>query len=160
MTFWSNDEDELLRIMWTAGLGSTKISKYFSNRSRNSVIGRAFRLGLLTPRPPGQPRRISAAKIKQHESEIANSTPNTALRRVVVARARSRGELPPRVKTVPRKRPDGLIRFEQLSYDSCRWPYGDVGDRNFGFCGAERKSLNSPYCAKHHGKAHQDRVRR
>lgn len=36
----------------------------------------------------------------------------------------------------------------------CVWPIGHPSEDNFSFCGDERKP-SSPYCKKHHTKAHQ-----
>lgn len=46
-TYWTPEEDTRLKTLWATGMPFSAMAKEF-NRTRGSVIGRAFRLGLLT----------------------------------------------------------------------------------------------------------------
>ena len=52
---WSEQEDDKLRSMWLEGLTSSEIATFMPRRNRNSIIGRAHRLGL--PARPSPIRR-------------------------------------------------------------------------------------------------------
>lgn len=42
----------------------------------------------------------------------------------------------------------GKVRLEDLESHSCRWPEGDPGHADFGFCG-KRRDADVPYCCAH-----------
>jgi len=42
-----------------------------------------------------------------------------------------------------------MISLIDLNADHCRWPFGDVGEDDFGFCGHANDGL-SQYCSHHH----------
>ena len=105
--------------------------------TRNAVAGRAHRLGLVnksphTPRhdrskPKPMPKRRNpfVPVLKMIDAPILSD-----------AARRSFSDM------------FGPLQFENLDYDACRWPIGDVGDKDFCFCGANRNG-HLPYCAAH-----------
>lgn len=52
------------------------------------------------------------------------------------------------------------VTFDALTFRSCRWPYGDVGDDDFRYCGEPREAGCGSYCAAHHGLAYRPRTKR
>lgn len=101
--------------------------------TRNSVIGRAHRLGLekLSRQDPERTTRPRSTVIRRRESRVPDA---------------------PQVI-------DTLIPFEQrktlltLGPGDCRWPVGDPQAAGFFFCGAEKFGQES-YCAAHYHRAH------
>jgi GcrA cell cycle regulator len=55
-------------------------------------------------------------------------------------------DIPPIVGATTK--PARLLTLLELTRHTCRWPSGDVGQPDFGFCGAA-PSKGQPYCAKH-----------
>jgi hypothetical protein len=49
---WTPEQDALLRELWAEGLSAEKIAQRIPGRSRNSVIGRAHRMGLAPRQSP------------------------------------------------------------------------------------------------------------
>ena len=51
--------------------------------------------------------------------------------------------------------PEGrsVVRLEDLTPTSCRWPFGDPKSDQFGFCGCEVVE-GRPYCAEHAQRAY------
>ena len=54
---WLKEEDMALREMWDAGLGSNEIGRRMG-RTKNSIIGRAWRLGVPPRRQAKKPERL------------------------------------------------------------------------------------------------------
>lgn len=62
MTAWSQIEDAALRQHWADGLSASQTAKALkTGRTRNSIIGRVFRLGL-----PARAGRLNDAQVRQH----------------------------------------------------------------------------------------------
>lgn len=73
MTPWTEEKIVLLRQRWAEGISATKIAEEIGPEfSRNSVIGKARRLGLprhaykqpSRPRPPSKPKRSPMIRVK------------------------------------------------------------------------------------------------
>ncbi len=47
----------------------------------------------------------------------------------------------------------------ELNFNTCRWPVGEMGGQDFGFCG-NQTDYEKPYCAVHCEMAYQPNVRR
>ena len=145
MPVWTADQDKLLRECIDEGL-STRAAAERIGVSRNAVVGRAARMGigLLWAVRPGN------VKTKlDRERAIAAQAKGNAVRSAMLARARSKGVLPPLEPPTPKRRLRG-IALEELSRDSCRWPFGDAP---YKFCGAA--IIKFPYCEKHRALAYQ-----
>lgn len=52
------------------------------------------------------------------------------------------------------------VTFDDLTFRSCRWPYGDVGADDFRYCGEPREAGCGSYCVAHHGLAYRPRSKR
>ena len=116
--------------------------------SKNSIVGRAHRLGISFPT-----FRFECAKVHR---EIARMT---AAGLGVTDIARTLGQP---ISTV-----NGKLRYlrrrdepkktiwtlADLGPDQCRWPLGNPKDRAEEFCG-EPTAKDKPYCKTHHARAH------
>lgn len=61
-----------------------------------------------------------------------------------------------RVSASGRKEPKepGTMQLMDLDARACRYPFGDVREKNFGFCGMTQEE-GSPYCSDHKKLCHQ-----
>jgi GcrA cell cycle regulator len=131
-TRWTEEMNERLNALWAEGLSATQIAAALGSVSRNAVLGKVHRLGL-----PGRDKIARARKppVKRRYRFILPpilATPKPLRVEPVV----------PVVPVVPG------CRFDELTATVCRWPIGEVGEADFGFCG-EQTNQHAPYCAHH-----------
>ena len=162
VTFWTEERiAELLRLA-ADGLSAGLIAKEFGT-TRNAIIGKLHRLGVYKGRanPTGekrivretrdssQARKIARAR-KDQERKIALTATSTWGRRAVIARAIALGELEPCEATdLPPEPNRPVISLQNLHSHHCRWPIGDPGSPDFGFCGEDIRDESVPYCTHH-----------
>jgi GcrA cell cycle regulator len=146
---WASAHCDALRDYFLKGMSYAEIGREINVRfgtayTRNAVIGRAKRMGLVLPQrvksppivpslPNGPrsigPRRAALAK--------AGQLPNAALERAEPVKLRCVG-IQPR-----------LISLLELAPGDCRYPYGgDKDGEEITFCGHPRRP-GSSYCAPH-----------
>jgi GcrA cell cycle regulator len=142
-TSWTDARVRTLVALWKDGLSASRIATELGGVTRNAVLGKLHRLGLLgrrsaaarprpEPRPRRRARRVGAA---------------AAVRQEVPAHCEPSIDLP------------GLVgQLEALRARQCRWPIGDPRSGGFGFCG--RPAEAGPYCAAHRRQAYRPRPAR
>ena len=118
-SFWNPGNVETLKTLLADGHSTREIASKLGI-TRNSVIGKARRLGLSYPHKPGRTRNIRPRKQK----------PLPFIARRI---------LPPR-------KPSGPVHFRALGQHHCRWMPGEPSI--LMYCGTER-SEGSPYCSAH-----------
>jgi GcrA cell cycle regulator len=133
---WTDERVETLKRLWSDGLSASQVASRLGGVSRSAVIGKLYRLGLT-------------------RGKAAASHPRSARRPV---------RAPPAVSLAPRRRPltsstlDRKIPADRrglvadcagLQRHHCRWPIGEPGSADFGFCGLRRTGVG-PYCPAHH----------
>lgn len=124
---WTKERTALLTKLWLEKRSASRIAAELGGTTRNAVIGKLSRLGLLervplripyagTPyRPlPPNPPTVSILPMTPNGSDIP-----TAQRRTLL----------------------------QLTSGVCKWPFGEVGSADFFFCGGTMDG--KPYCARH-----------
>lgn len=166
---WTDDRVELLKKLWTDGLSASQIAKQLGGVTRNAVIGKVHRLGLAGRATPSRPvKRLSEVVARPRPVLVAPlAAPAVKLPPVasVPAPAAAAGEAPaapggraarPAAPAAPRGDVIGVLH---LGPNMCKWPIGDPGDAEFGFCGAQA-SPGLPYCAEHAAVAYQPQVNR
>lgn len=150
---WTDKEDTALKSLWHRDVVLSHIAgilnKQFPDkvRTRNSVIGRAHRLGL-GPRTTAQQNGKKGNKVKKMNQLAAQAVPEQA-----PAQPKSLKQV---VKYVPKQYPRSAkaVSMMELTEKTCRWPIGEVEDKaNFHFCGCEPKR-GSVYCAEHYKLAY------
>lgn len=131
---WPVEHDVVLTRLRAEGYSSSQIAtelwrEFRTTYSRNAVIGRASRLGLVCRKPAAAPRMPPAPR-KPRDKIV------------------SRVSLPPQepatlrcVEIDPRH-----LSLIELESNDCRWPYGDGP---FTFCG-HPKFQDGPYCGAHY----------
>ena len=139
--FWTEDKTAQLLKLHGEGHSCSAIGRVLGC-SRNAVIGKIHRMGLSHSRTvvyKSSPQRARPVKPSQRERLVKAKT---ATRREQVAEMRAE-PLPPRQETdIARK------RLVDLEPGDCRFPVGDPGTSNFGFCAAPAV-VGTKYC-KHH----------
>lgn len=153
---WSAQEDAKLRELAESGMPYSEIAVMIG-RGRNSCIGRAHRLGIIsTWTKPAKSATPSAVK-QRAKAVIALFPPRPrpvpaakAAPAAVAAPTQDNRPVPlypqPEASTTPFGKPLTLM---QLEPHHCRWPVS--GERNDTlFCGAVRETMTRPYCTEHH----------
>lgn len=146
MTFWTDQRcDELRQQCASVERPSASEIGLRFGVSRNAVIGKINRLGLLLPNHGGH-RSCAARPVKPRPARKTKFQPRTPSR--------------PAVDDAPLVPFEGLgVTLLDLTEETCRWPNGDPGSPDFRFCGG--KSVTGlPYCAFHSRMAYQPRSAR
>lgn len=151
---FSRDED--LALMEHAAAGATAAEMALSlGRTKNSIIGRCYRIGVPLTNAIGRPKRIMP-KPKRCYKPKAKAAPSPKAAALIPAPkpALGRIQVPPPCPVAPKAvRPRKPITIIQLTGSTCRWPEGDPKKPSFGYCGA-RTNGSGPYCVEHHERAH------
>lgn len=139
---WQPDEDEQLRELASEGVMFTRIGAILG-RSRKAVSACAKLIGV-------QNLSKTVGARKKRERKIANTATSTWGRRAVIARAIARGELDPSEATdLPPEPTRPTVSLHDLQQHRCRWPIGEPGSPDFGFCGDTIRDESVPYCTGH-----------
>jgi GcrA cell cycle regulator len=147
---WTEERVELLRKLWTEGLSASQIAKQLGGVTRNAVIGKVHRLGLQGRATPSRPARRPVRIARPRPASNSAAAPH-------IARPRPA----PRIVDVePLRFEDGATANVLTIRDQmCKWPVGDPGDKDFGFCGHPVQD-GCPYCTEHAQAAYQPQTRR
>ena len=149
-SFWTDDRDAELRRLTGYGLSAREAAEFFGC-TKNSVLGRRYRLGIKSPMPPnGRGSRAIIAKPpkKPKSAPKPKAAPITAPKPVEAPQA----ALAP-IEEVFRQPVIGGMCLEQLGPRDCRWIDGDP--REYApYCGAETE-IGCSYCAAHRRVNHQ-----
>ncbi len=159
---WSAERETVLRKLWDEGISVTLIAGAM-HISRNSVIGKAHRLGLSARENPVKKRSAGAPRISLEEQKRRNAERQSLRRAAEKERAGKPAPVPrpptsfaisprPPRQVVPDDPRVGTFVLEEVqANNSCRMP---IGERpHLRFCGKERKE-GSPYCPKCHARCH------
>jgi GcrA cell cycle regulator len=148
-TRWTEEMNERLSALWAAGLSATQIAAALGCVSRNAVLGKVHRLGL--PARAKEADKIPRARKPRPERRyplivgriLPHILPHILPRTVPhILAAPKTLHLEPVIPVAPG------CRFDELTATSCRWPVGEVGEADFGFCG-EQTIPHASYCAHH-----------
>lgn len=137
---------ELLAQKMSASRIADELSKEFGVKvSRNSVCGKAFRLGLMLKGDGENAKSKTArAKPKKRHKTVFYFHAEPAIPAQPVA------DFPAEPIAIPISR---RVSIFELTFNSCRWPLGDPRHADFGFCGADGADMTSkprrPYCSWH-----------
>ncbi len=141
---WTDERVAELKRLWATGASAGQIAKAMGITSRNSIIGKAMRLGL-----------TKRGRTAGNETSRITNKLIAAQRKAVKPVAVSGGRIYPQPAPVPLRdeppTPDNVISLLSLEAHTCRWPYGTPGTDSFGFCGARTPRT---YCADHQGGAY------
>ncbi|MET4220029.1 GcrA cell cycle regulator [Bradyrhizobium sp. LB7.2] len=144
---WPSEHSDALREYFLKGMSYAEIGREINARfgtayTRNAVVGRAKRLGLVVKVPMRSPSIVpvlpsGACLILPHRPTLLHLPPKSAMKPAAPVKLRCVGVRP------------RLVPLAELDRDDCRYPYG--GDRDgeeITFCGHSRQP-GSSYCAPH-----------
>lgn len=160
--FWTEERFAQLQELIARELSSSQIAIEMGN-TRSAVMGKIHRHGLslanppCLPKPRKRPKRnggavTAALKARQRqERKILAKIGDNGVKAVLLARATASGELPAYEKIKLPEEPLDMskIALFDLKNHHCRWPIGEPGDPDFGFCGRRRADDATPYCEGH-----------
>ena len=133
MSAWTKENVEFLKKNWGSATARELAEKMGPGFTRNSIIGKASRLGL-------------SAKIKTR-----TATSNESFEAVIDKNIKSKKGRRSKFKSLIIEKdfePENPKTLEELDENSCKWPIGHPDEKNFYFCG--RSSLKDfSYCKLH-----------
>lgn len=134
---WTEDRVAELRRLWDKGLSASVIAFQMKcGFTRNSIIGKAHRMGL-------EPRKTVKRQDRRQQAN-GTSVKHIKLRKTgeffVEQPVRDVIEL-----EIPQEQRKSLL---ELSNAVCRYPIGEPGSGDFFFCGGPTND-KPPYCAFH-----------
>jgi len=133
--FWTEERFEEMKRLWMVeGYSASHIAAAISAPSRNAILAKLNRAGLLGTRVRRKPR---TADRQARSAAVAPPPPAPKPEEPVIA-----------------MRLDDGARITVMTVDNrmCRFPIGDPAEADFHFCGWAPKP-GSPYCSYHHGIA-------
>jgi len=148
---WTDERVELLRKLWADGLSASQIAAELGGITRNAVIGKVHRLQLSGRAKPSS----SVPRIRKPRASNGVMRPrmrfsgNNALAPDYERDAAP--DLDPLANVVPI---GPRVSITELNENPCRWPVGDPGADDFGYCGAKPKT-GVVYCPYHARVAYQ-----
>ena len=152
---WNDERVDVLKKLWADGLSASQIAGRLGGVTRNAVIGKVHRLGLVGPRHHLAHEVAPAARARagRQAPDEAAPAPTSATRRFRnLYLGDSEPYVPPAEELVI---PMGERKYIQtLTESCCRWPIGDPQQPEFHFCG-KKKIPGLPYCEVHARRAFQ-----
>lgn len=150
---WTYDIVQTLRVLRKQqGLSASQCAKslnamYKTSFTRNAVIGKLIRSGIVTPAPLGsrrhseraKPRRLKKPKAMVHFGDPVAAKPT----QTVKIDARVSRSLPPH----PINDAGAFATVLTVTSAMCVYPIGDPKDADFAFCGRARS--HGAYCQAH-----------
>ena len=134
MSNWTEENVEFLRKNWGSFTARELAEKMGPGFTRNSIIGKASRLGL-------------SAKIKTRSTSV-NQNLNKFENNKIIKNKKSRRSRFQSLIIEKDFEPENPKNLEELDENSCKWPVGHPDEKNFYFCG--RSSLKDfSYCKLH-----------
>jgi GcrA cell cycle regulator len=133
---WTDDRIERLKVLHREGYSASQIASRLRGVTRNAVIGKCHRLGLLRDRihdPVRQPKD-STDRRRKNVSRRSKINPSKLLHLKPVGL--------PATSAVALN-----IGILALGPNMCRWPVGDGSPQTF--CGCAWAEETGPYCATH-----------
>ena len=134
MSNWTKENIEFLRLHWGTCTAREISEKMGGNFTRNSIIGKASRLGL-------------SAKIKTRKATSNQNIENNLVENNNKVRRGRRSKFKSLIIEKDFE-PENPKQLEELTDNDCKYPIGHPDEKDFYFCG--RSSLKDfSYCKLH-----------
>ena len=143
MAAWTTEEDAVIRELAKTH-SAAQIAQRLPGRSRASVVGRAWRLGMSLAKD-------EATRLELEHPHRKRARRDSCPPRFAAATMEAWPQTPEPVRRAALAVQPRLMLLEQLSGNHCRWPYGEAEVR---FCGRPRVDA-APYCGPHRALAYQ-----
>ena len=132
---WTAEKEEKLKQLWKKGHSGSQIARMLGDgATRNSVLGKAFRLKL-------EARAVSKKSTSKTHTK-KDSSPEIKTQKLG-RKAKFKALLLDK-----NFEPENPKKLEELTKKTCKWPIGHPYEEKFYFCG--RKPIEKfPYCKLH-----------
>jgi GcrA cell cycle regulator len=148
---WTDERVELLRKLWADGLSASQIAAELGGITRNAVIGKVHRLQLSGRAKPSS----SVPRIRKPRASTGVMRPRMRFQGNTALAPDYAREAAPDLDPIANVIPIGpRVSITELNESTCRWPVGDPGAEDFGYCGAKPKA-GVVYCPYHARIAYQ-----
>lgn len=148
MKFWTKDEIQTLKNLWSAGKTAAEIAKEIG-RPRNGIIGQAHRLGLEKRENPVKRRNVIEIPKRTRQTASVNNGLNFKKHHMTIKKENRLAETAGINQTIYGQGK----RLEDIGHNECRWP---IGDKDYIFCAAPIHK--GCYCENHHKIAYKKQV--
>tara|TARA_B100000378_G_scaffold166048_1_gene133742 strand:- start:13 stop:519 length:507 start_codon:yes stop_codon:yes gene_type:complete len=134
---WNAEREERLKKLWKKGYSGSEIASILGEgATRNSVLGKSFRLKL-------EARSVSRRSTSKGNTETEKVNTQEVKTQKLGRKARFKALLLDK-----NFEPENPTKLENLTDDLCKWPLGEKMEPASFFCG--RKSLEKfSYCRLH-----------
>lgn len=141
---WNDANIAIIRRMWGNGFSASQIAEIIPGATRNSIIGKAHRLGLHRNNHIDTiiHRKDLRAMDEAKKADIVKEIKSELVENNVVP-----------FKNKPKKGRYGPVNFANLRADHCRWPLWPSADKEKKYCGC--KVWKGKYCEEHYKLGHQ-----
>ena len=172
---WTPERIETAKAMWIAGRSATEIANHLGGLTRNAVIGKVHRLGLMrsertAKKAPASPKRIKEAKpasapkrkksgagpmgsLEGHRPNVIKGVQGAQpSQKVVPIESAIKARLRAAETANAAARRVGIM---DLQRGECRWPVNDAAKGGEHLFCAAPAIPGKPYCAAHAAVAYQ-----
>lgn len=157
LTLWTDDEIDLVTSMWMAGKSAGVIAKALTTdevqRTRNSVIGKVNRLGLMRKQGPQHVTLMQRSPAKPKRDPLKSRQKRTPS--PLVAKPAPTPEPLPVVPPPKPPRPVGRLLLWDAPANACRWPMWGLGANEPRIVCSEPVLGAHVYCEAHCLRAYE-----
>ena len=130
---WTPKKVSKLKELWGKGNTASQIASIIGDVTRNSVIGKAWRLNLTAKSLPKNNLFKQTSRNLENADQPEKKTRTNKFKSLLLDK---------------NFEPENPKSLEELHEEICRWPIGHPDESNFYFCG--RKSMKDfSYCKLH-----------
>jgi hypothetical protein len=146
MAKWTDDQIGLLKTLKADGYSAGVIITFdeFRGKTRNAILGKLHRLGLLQVKGPRPQKHTRNYQKEQQWVERRLAAPRISLKNLKQPRVIIDIDC-----NAPQSRELSLM---ELTPETCKWP---SAHRPYTFCGNQRYDLSRAYCQYHEMRSRQ-----
>jgi GcrA cell cycle regulator len=155
---WSAEAEVQLMQWWQAGMSGGEIAKKFKRHygfyvTRSAVMGKLRRMD--APKKGGIQRNKSVScGVSILRPKMRHVPANSVSVNAVIGNSHAFPTRDAATAIDTCQVPGGaLVDLQDLGSGCCRWPHGEPGTKEFGFCG-KRSNEGKPYCEEHMRRAY------
>ncbi len=148
---WTDERVATLRELHAKGYSASQIAKRLGGCTRNAVIGKINRLGIL------RYRRVNASPL-QVQGRVDGRSQRVTRRNPIPKKPKAKLEILPTAAEASVSAIALNVSLMDLEAGMCRWPTGVDGKHVF--CGRAWEGEHGPYCKEHHVLGHVTYVKK